>query len=441
MARSKGGIIFMLALAIIAITTVVLTVLAFTADTLPSDSMIGGVPVGGLTKEEISATVTSGLNDMKFSIDGESYAIIGSYKVSSDKLDKMIKRAAIDPFFRYMLKNGISIPEAGFKYVSGVAETAETLEKEGITDGDEPKDAYVDLGGLTIKSEQEGTKLDSKKLAKALYKKRVQDMNLELDSKDYVIPPKVKADDPELTKELTYAKTYLVKQYTLEYPDGYEHTFTRKELSKFLVPNKTGDVWTQTVDADAVKKYVKKHAEYTPSEVTIQTKKGKKTLYNVSLVGKVDVDKACDSIESAFNDGSDKIKLEWGSYPGADTRVEVSIAHQKLWYIEDGETVFSTSVVTGGPGHGTDKGVFAVSYKTTDVNLRGRNDDGSKYSSHVDWWMPFNGDEGLHDADWRGSFGGNIYKYNGSHGCVNMPEWAAAKLYKKVDTGTIVIIY
>ena len=47
---------------------------------------------------------------------------------------------------------------------------------------------------------------------------------------------------------------------------------------------------------------------------------------------------------------------------------------------------------------------------------------------------------GMHDASWRGSFGGSIYKYNGSHGCVNMPTGSARKLYNKVSVGTKVII-
>jgi lipoprotein-anchoring transpeptidase ErfK/SrfK len=55
--------------------------------------------------------------------------------------------------------------------------------------------------------------------------------------------------------------------------------------------------------------------------------------------------------------------------------------------------------------------------------------------------MPFLGNAyGMHDASWRSSFGGGIYKYNGSHGCVNMPRWAARKLYNKVSVGTIVVI-
>ena len=56
--------------------------------------------------------------------------------------------------------------------------------------------------------------------------------------------------------------------------------------------------------------------------------------------------------------------------------------------------------------------------------------------------MPFNyNGQGMHDATWRSSFGGNIYKYNGSHGCVNMPLDKAGKLYKMTDNGVPVIVY
>ena len=441
MKKSKGGMYLMLALASVALVATVLTILVITTDTLPSGSKIGGVSVGGLTDTEVSTAVTEGMNDINFSIDEKTYAVTGAFEVSSDKITKMIKRASIDPFFRKKLKDGITITEAGFEYVSGIKATAEVLESEGVTSGEEPKDAYVDIEKMAIEPEVEGTKLDSTKLSKALYKAIVKGSNLNFKSTDYIIPPSVLKDDPELLKELEYDETYLTRKCIIVYPDGYEHIFTVKELSKFSVPDRTGDTWSQTVDRAAIEKYMKKHADYTPSAVTIKTKKGKKTLYNASLVGKVDIDKACDGIAAALENGTEEVKLEWGSYPSSDTRVEVSINDQTLWYIEDGKTVFSTPVVTGGPGHGTDKGVFAVSYKATDVDLKGRNDDGSKYSSHVDWWMPFNGDEGLHDADWRGSFGGNIYTYNGSHGCVNMPESAAARLFKKVDAGTIVIVY
>ena len=205
-------------------------------------------------------------------------------------------------------------------------------------------------------------------------------------------------------------------------------------------------VATGTINEEVITKANELIAKMDAQNAARREKVSKKALENAPLVAKVvemlgTEPLTATDIAAALENGTEEVKLEWGSYPSSDTRVEVSINDQTLWYIEDGKTIFSTPVVTGGPGHGTDKGVFAVSYKATDVDLKGRNDDGSKYSSHVDWWMPFNGDEGLHDADWRGSFGGNIYTYNGSHGCVNMPESAAARLFKKVDAGTIVIVY
>ena len=42
---------------------------------------------------------------------------------------------------------------------------------------------------------------------------------------------------------------------------------------------------------------------------------------------------------------------------------------------------------------------------------------------------------GFHSAPWRGSFGGSEYISNGSHGCVNLPTYAAATLYKLVSQG------
>ena len=48
---------------------------------------------------------------------------------------------------------------------------------------------------------------------------------------------------------------------------------------------------------------------------------------------------------------------------------------------------------------------------------------------------------GLHDANWRSQFGGNIYQYDGSHGCINMPPSKAAALYSMVSAGTTVYVH
>ena len=104
----------------------------------------------------------------------------------------------------------------------------------------------------------------------------------------------------------------------------------------------------------------------------------------------------------------------------------------------NGECIVDTPVVTGNvsAGHNTRKGVFCLTYKTRNATLRGPG-----YASFVYYWMPFDGGIGLHDATWRGSFGGSIYKTNGSHGCVNMPLEAAKTVYNNLESNMPIIVW
>ena len=120
--------------------------------------------------------------------------------------------------------------------------------------------------------------------------------------------------------------------------------------------------------------------------------------------------------------------------------VEVDISEQKMKYFnKDNKKIFSSSVVTGlatDPERATVMGCYKIYLKQLNRDLVGAN-----YTSHVDYWMPFYKGYGLHDADWRSSFGGDIYKYAGSHGCVNLPDPIAKKLYQKSKVGTKVLIH
>lgn len=138
-----------------------------------------------------------------------------------------------------------------------------------------------------------------------------------------------------------------------------------------------------------------------------------------------------------------KIIVQEPHYGAMGTYVFVSIADQYLTYFVDGEPVLDCPVVTGNAGnHSTPRGTFTIVNMARNVKLKGREDNGDKYESFVRYWMAFLGSEyGLHDADWRGAFGGDIYMGNGSHGCVNMPPYMAAELYGMVDIGTPVLIY
>lgn len=118
--------------------------------------------------------------------------------------------------------------------------------------------------------------------------------------------------------------------------------------------------------------------------------------------------------------------------------IKVSIVEQKLYYYERNKLVLETNIVTGMRGVSpTPTGDYKVLSKERNVNLTG-----ADYTSFVSYWIAFKGNSyGLHDASWRSRFGGNIYTYNGSHGCVNMPRSEVSKLYDMVEIGTPVYVH
>ncbi len=121
-----------------------------------------------------------------------------------------------------------------------------------------------------------------------------------------------------------------------------------------------------------------------------------------------------------------------------DAYVEIDLSKQHLWYYKDGYLVVEGDVVTGNvsDGDATPAGVYSVYHKEKDSVLRGQD-----YAAPVSFWMPFNGNIGLHDASWRSEFGGEIYKTSGSHGCVNAPYYLAKTVYDNISVGTPVILY
>ena len=111
---------------------------------------------------------------------------------------------------------------------------------------------------------------------------------------------------------------------------------------------------------------------------------------------------------------------------------------QHMWCYKNGTLVVDTDVVTGNisRGYNTPAIVSQIQYKTRNAVLKGDN-----YRTPVNYWMPFYGNYGLHDAYWRAEFGGEVYLTNGSHGCVNTPPAAMAQVYANMETGTPVVLY
>ena len=129
-----------------------------------------------------------------------------------------------------------------------------------------------------------------------------------------------------------------------------------------------------------------------------------------------------------------------------NTYVEVDLGNQHLWYYKEGTLIMDTDFVSGTytvSDRRTPSGTYYLMYKQKDQVLRGtRRADGTyEYESPVKYWMPFNGGIGFHDASWRYSFGGSIFMYSGSHGCVNLPSSMASELYENIEAGCPILCF
>ena len=133
-------------------------------------------------------------------------------------------------------------------------------------------------------------------------------------------------------------------------------------------------------------------------------------------------------------------KMEPGTY------VKVVISEQTLYYVKDGKLVLSSPIVSGYGDTLLDELTYYVQYKKEGATLKGKD-----YTEYVDYWIGFgkpghysDGGHilGIHDASWRSQFGGDIYKSDPSHGCINMPADKQKQLYEAVSIGTEVrVIY
>ena len=130
--------------------------------------------------------------------------------------------------------------------------------------------------------------------------------------------------------------------------------------------------------------------------------------------------------------------LVYGADDIGDTYVEINLGDQHLWVYKEGSVINESDFVSGClfKGNETPGGTYGITYKERDATLVGQG-----YESSVKYWMPFNGNIGMHDASWRNSFGGHLYYMNGSHGCINLPPSIAGTFYSYVRTGMPVVVF
>ena len=315
----------------------------------------------------------------------------------------------------------------------------------------EPADASITYSGgsYVIAAEDPGTELIAETVETVLEEAVLAgDTELDLDAAGCYTEPDIYSDNEDLTAELEAVNALISVEIIYDFSDRTE-TVDADVISEWIV---FGEDFTYELDRDLVYDYVYELGlEYDTFGLSREfTTTGGSTITLTGgdygwLIGKDDTtDALIELIEAGESCTTEPVYIYSGKCRDTndigDTYIEVSISAQTMWCYVDGELLVETAVVTGlasDPDRATPSGgVWAIDAKMTDYYLVGED-----YESHVDYWMPFTGNVGIHDADWRTSFGGSIYKTSGSHGCVNTPYEAAKTIYENVSIGTPVIVY
>lgn len=278
-----------------------------------------------------------------------------------------------------------------------------------------------------------------------------------IEAKNAVIRQSVTAESPELLAQRAAIDAYLATEVTLDFQDGNTYTLTPQDIWR-MSDVTLSDAEGQTVCAPVSEK-VKALSdaladEYALDGVYAKFHNAEKTrpyiYYRVGDTGWIlDRDALAADIAAALETETDATvtpsydtswywKQEYWFYNFTDTFVEISLDNQYMWYYVDGKLLVETPVVTGNISAGdyTRRGCFRIASMTTDTYLVG-----PTWNDHVDYWMPFDGQIGLHDSSWRTEYGGDIYLTDGSHGCVNTPLDAIATIYNNITVGTLVVVY
>lgn len=121
-----------------------------------------------------------------------------------------------------------------------------------------------------------------------------------------------------------------------------------------------------------------------------------------------------------------------------DTYIEIDLTNQKMYYYQNKILKVDTDIVSGclSAHHSTIQGTYYIYNHRRNTTLIGPN-----YQSFVRYWLGIYKGYGIHDASWRNKFGGEIYKTNGSHGCVNTPYENIKTMWELVEDGTPCVVF
>lgn len=434
---------------------------AGSTDKFPANTTVNGVDCSELTYEQAEAKLTKHWNSRhievtcSLNVRSDSFTDFGYEYDLTKSLENVngtrIISAAMNHYFdtAYKLKIPMTVASYDKEFKKEVLDSP-VFKIENVT---KTADAYVDLNDpdFPIVDHVFGNEPDMDRVFEDLTESISKgNINFVFDEREYSVIPEVLAHDEDLHEYQQFCREYLNQEITYELG---EETFTisAEDLAFMMKDDLSGDA-----DKKAVKKYVAKLADkYDNINSTREFKSltGKDVTVPPGTYGWM-IDQAAETkqlikdIESREDVTRDPVfaATGYGEYARdmGDTYIDVDISTQEVNFYKNGKLIFSSPCVTGSRATGTvtDVGAYYILNKIRDVVLRGDNGDGTEYESPVSYWLGVNWTgEGFHDANWRGSFGGSIWTYNGSHGCINMPPWRMPELYEKAEVDIPVAVH
>lgn len=447
-------IIIIIIVAVTAVLSAVYFLYTPPQDKFPAKTVVNGVDVSGLSVKQAEKKLTKEWRGKEFTFvwQGKNYKVPMSPLKFDMDLGPVLKTPDLYHKIRILLGLGNDYkvqmwPDKsdGFRDEIAALPFCDNTDKEPTTD------AYVDLRDFEFRTVREkiGTEVDPYIILNIARSKIAAGLlSAELTEAEIIRQPEMRADSEEFAARLKYCKDNLSFKVKYE-ADGEDVVITPDILDEMVNYTDKGAQFDDKRIEAFVKDLAGRFNEY--GETYNFTTSGGSTIPVKSVTfGKyLNQEEMTDDLKEALEaQKSETLEVKWAQAKynsGAgigNSFVEISIEDQHVWCYKDGELVVECDCVTGAPGHDTARGVFVVNYVTGPTVLRGDNGDGSRYESPVNCFMPFYGGQGIHGSNgWRSRWGGQIYKTNGSHGCVNCPDAAARTIADTVTAGYPVVIY
>lgn len=424
-------------------------------------TIVDGMDVTGKTASEVEDAIMeqlkgytltiNGREDLSESITGEG---VGLYAEFDDTLDKAIASQKPMDWGKYRFGKAVNEvnTDALLRYsddmLNEAVEGLSCMDEENMR---EPEDAKISdydsaTGSYSIIKEDEGTELLEDKVKEAVATAIMSlAESVDLEEQGCYLAPSVTSEDEALKTACETMNKYVGAKITYKFGDKAE-TLNGNEIHNWLTVNGTSVGVSESKAAEYVKNLASTcNTAYKPK--TLKTSYGKTVTITTGNYGwKIDQAKETAALVSLIKNGEQtsrepEYSQKAASHSGNDygnTYVEINLTAQHLYFYANGKLLVESDFVSGNAAKGwsTPAGAYSITYKQRNATLKGQG-----YATPVSYWMPFNGGIGLHDANWRKTFGGTIYKNGGSHGCVNLPPAVAKTIYENISAGDPVLCY